>query len=76
MLDTVLEIGRTLRDPDNPQEALRHHRYVERCPMGEEDEVLLLRIPVTEEFEIDIGGISTIRYENLIEELLYLKYHK
>lgn len=74
MLDTVLEIGRALRDPDNREKGLIHHRYVERCPMGEDDDVLRLRIPVTEDFDIDLDGITPIRDEKLFEQLLYLKY--
>jgi hypothetical protein len=74
MLDTVLEIGRALRDPENREKALPHHRYVERCPMGEDDQVLRLRIPVTEDFEIDLDEITVIRDERLFEKLLYLKY--
>jgi hypothetical protein len=74
MLDTVLEIGRALRDPDNREKGLIHHRYVERCPMGEDDDVLRLRIPVTEDFEIDLDGMKVIQDERLMEKLFYLKY--
>lgn len=74
MLDTVLEIGRVLRDPDNREKGLIHHRYVERCPMGDDDDVLRLRIPVTEDFEIDLDGIEVIQDERLMEKLFYLKY--
>jgi hypothetical protein len=74
MLDTVLEIGRALRDPDNREKGLIHHRYVERCPMGEDDDVLRLRIPVTQNWQIDLDGIEVIQNEQLIEKLFYLKY--
>jgi len=74
MLDTVLEIGRVLRDPNNRAKGLIHHRYVERCPAGEDDDVLRLRIPVTENFEIDLDGIEVIHNERLMEKLFYLKY--
>lgn len=74
MLDTVLQIGRALRDPDNREKGLRHHRYVEPCPMGKEDDVLRLRVPVTEGFGIDLDGITPIRDELLFEKLFYLKY--
>ena len=41
--------------------------------MGDDD-VLRLRIPVTENFEIDLDGIEVIQDERLAEKLFYLKY--
>lgn len=74
MLDTVLEIGRTLRDPNNRAKGLKHHRYVRQCPSGEGEEVLRLRIPVSESFEIDFDGITVIEDENVFDKLYYLRY--
>jgi hypothetical protein len=74
MLDTVLEIGRALRDPQNREKGLRHHRYVQACPNGKEDDVLCLRIPVSPRYEIDLDGIDVIENERLREKLFFLKY--
>ena len=74
MLDTVLEIGRALRDPQNREKGLRHHRYVQACPNDEEDDVLCLRIPVSPHFEIDLDGIDVIEDELTRERLFFLKY--
>ena len=74
MLDTVLEIGRVLRDPDNREKGLRHHRYVQACPSGEDDEVLCLRIPVSSDYKIDLDGIEVLRDERIREKLFFLKY--
>jgi hypothetical protein len=74
MLDTVLEIGRALRDPDNREKGLRHHRYVQACPSGEEEDVLCLRIPVSADHEIDLDGIQVLRDERVREKLFFLKY--
>jgi len=74
MLDTVLEIGRALRDPDNREKGLRHHRYVQACPSGEEEDVLCLRIPVSADCEIDLDGIQVLRDERVREKLFFLKY--
>jgi hypothetical protein len=74
MLDTVLQIGRTLRDPENRAKGLKHHRYVQQCPSGEDENVLRLRIPVSETFEIDFDGITVLDDENVFDKLFYLKY--
>lgn len=74
MLDTVLEIGRALRDPDNREKGLQHHRYVQACPSGEEEDVLCLRIPMSADYEIDLDGIEVLRNERVREKLFFLKY--
>lgn len=74
MLDTVLDIGRALRDPENREKGLRHHRYVQACPNGEDDEVLCLRIPVSSDYEIDLDGIEVLQNERIREKLFFLKY--
>lgn len=74
MLDTVLEIGRALRDPDNREKGLQHHRYVQACPSGEEEDVLCLRIPVSSNYDIDLEGIEVLRNERVREKLFFLKY--
>jgi hypothetical protein len=74
MLDTVLEIGRALRDPDNREKGLRHHRYVQGYPNGEDENVLCLRIPVSSSYEIDLDGIEVLKNERVREKLFFLKY--
>lgn len=74
MLDTVLNIGRALRDPENREKGLTHHRYVARCPVEDDEEVLRLRLPISSEFKIDLDGIEIIQNERTIDRLFYLKY--
>jgi hypothetical protein len=74
MLDTVLQIGRTLRR-GSPEKSLEHHRFGERCPKDEEDtRVLRLRIPVAEDVEIGFDEIAPLEDEKEEERLRYYRF--
>lgn len=72
MLDTLLEIGKTLRESGR----LRHHRYIKRAPQGDKKtEVVYFSFPVREDFSFDFENISRITDEDFIKhELFYLAY--
>jgi len=73
MLETVLKIGKALRQSPN---ALRHHRYVESCPQDtDKRKILRLSLPVREDFSFDFNAIEEIKDENVIrDKLFYLKF--
>ena len=74
MLETVLQIGRTLRGGP-PEKSLERHRYARPCPKDDEEtRVLRLRIPVSKDFEIDFDGISPLNDEKEIGRLMFYKY--
>lgn len=72
MLDTLLEIGKTLRKSGR----LRHHRYIKPAPMSDKKmSVVYFSLPVCEDFSFDLHNISKIEDEDLIRyELFSLAY--
>ncbi|MGH9830955.1 MAG: hypothetical protein ACREDR_47730, partial [Blastocatellia bacterium] len=71
MLDTLLDIGRTLRAAD----PLRHHRYILRAPAPEpRSPVVYLSLPVNEQHEFDFSKLTVITDEVLQGRLYYLAY--
>lgn len=72
MLDTILEIGKTLR---NSPDGLKHHRYVKACPKNtEKNRVLRLSLPVNEDFSFDFNNIREISDEYVADHLFYLTF--
>ena len=70
-LDTVLKIGRALRES---QDNLRHFKYVEACPKDKGGNYpFCISIPVREDFFIDWNGIKEVK-ENERGNLFYLKF--
>ncbi|MGA9771321.1 MAG: hypothetical protein WBV94_19965 [Blastocatellia bacterium] len=68
MLDTLLQIGKTLRDAGR----MRHHRYIKPAPLSEEKSpVVYLSLPVKEDYEFDFDSISEIRDENVQRNKLF-----
>ncbi|MDQ3711665.1 MAG: hypothetical protein M3388_05550 [Acidobacteriota bacterium] len=72
MLDTLLEIGKTLRESGR----LRHHRYIKRAPQNDKKTpAVYFSLPVREDFSFDFESISKIDDEDFIRhELFYLTY--
>lgn len=70
-LDTVLKIGKTLRESTD---SLRHFKYVEACPKDKDGNYpFCISIPVREDFSIDWNGIKEVP-ENERGNLFYLKF--
>lgn len=78
MLDTILQIGKTLRE----SKRLRHHRYIKRAPQVEKTktgsiktDVVYLSLPVREDFAFDFDNLDTnFHNENIIPDFYYLAY--
>ncbi len=72
-LDTVIQIGRTIRQSDK---ALAYHRYVRKAPFANPKKVYrYFQFDVNDKFEIDIKSRKEIKDEDFItEKLFYLKY--
>lgn len=78
MLDTLLQIGKTLRE----SKRLRHHRYIKRAPEVEKTktgsiktDVVYLVLPVREDFTFDFDNLETdFHNENTIPDFYYLAY--
>lgn len=72
MLETILQIGKTLRDAGR----MKHHRYIKSAPVSEpKSPVVYLSIPVKDNYEFDFDNISEITDENLIRnKLFYLAF--
>jgi hypothetical protein len=78
MLDTLLQIGKTLRESGR----LRHHRYIKAAPKVEKTktgsiktDVVYLVLPVREDFMFDFDNLETdFHNENLIPDFYYLGY--
>jgi hypothetical protein len=72
MLETLLQIGKTLRR----SERLHHHRYIKRAPLSaKKTTVFYFSLPVREDFSFDIDDIREITDEIFIEhQLFYLAY--
>lgn len=70
-LDTVLKIGRVLKNSDNH---LKHFKYVQPCPKDKKGNYLLcLSFKVKDDFSIDFNSVSIVP-ENQRENLYYLRY--
>ncbi|HKQ06423.1 MAG TPA: hypothetical protein VJ464_14910 [Blastocatellia bacterium] len=72
MLETLLQIGKTLRQSNR----LRHHRYIKRAPLSDKKmSVGYFSLPVREDFRFELDNISTIMDEDFIKhQLFYLAY--
>jgi hypothetical protein len=72
MLETLLQIGKTLRH----SERLYHHRYIKRAPLNDKKTtVVYFSLPVGEDFSFDIDDIKEIGDEDFIQhQLFYLAY--
>ncbi len=72
MLETLLHIGKTLRDAGR----MKHHRYIKPAPLSEpKSPVTYLSLPVSDDYEFDFENISEITDENLQRnKLLYLAF--
>lgn len=70
-LETVLQIGKVLRNSEN---SLKYFKYVEPCPKDKDGNwPICITIPVKEDFSFDWEEMK-ITSENKREELYYLKY--
>lgn len=76
MLDTLLQIGKTLRNSEIGK--VRYHRYFKSAPLNDEKKkikVVYWSIPVDDNFEIQFNRKSEIIDQNLIRnKLFYLTY--
>src|ERR1051325_1026907 len=72
MLETLLQIGKTLRQ----SKRLRHHRYIKRAPVSDQKTaVIYFSLPVRDDFGFDLDNISPITDEDFIKhQLFYLAY--
>ncbi len=72
MLETLLQIGKTLR----AAERMRHHRYIKPAPLSEpKSPVKYLSLPVREDYEFDFENISEITSDHVQRnELFYLAF--
>lgn len=70
-LDTVLQIGKTLRSSN---EGLRYFQYIKQCPSDTDKETILrLNIPVNEDMTFDWNNVQLVP-ENQIKNLFYLTF--
>lgn len=70
-LETVLQIGKVLRNSEN---SLKYFKYVEPCPKDKDGNwPICITIPVKEDFSFDWEGMK-ITPENQREKLYYLRY--
>lgn len=68
MLETLLQIGKTLREAKR----LRHHRYIKKCPISDKKSpIIYLSVLVDQEFNIDLNRLSEIHEEDFIRHKLY-----
>jgi len=76
MLDTLLEIGKILRNSDVGK--IRYHRYIKPAPLNDEKKkvkVVYWSVPVNESFEIKFDEKSEIINQNIItKKLFYLTF--
>lgn len=78
MLDTLLQIGKTLRKSGH----LRHHRYIKLAPEVEltitgnvKTDVIYLNLPVREDFTFNFDKLDqNFHNENIIPDFYYLTY--
>lgn len=72
MLDTILQIGKTLRKSET---GLRHHRYISLAPKADKKTIVkYFVLPVREDFTFDFENLKETRDEYMIEKFFYLKY--
>ena len=70
-LDTVLKIGKVLKNSDN---CLKHFKYVQSCPKDKKGNYpLCLSFKVGDDFSIDFNNVSIVP-ENQREKLYYLTF--
>jgi hypothetical protein len=73
MLETLLEIGKTLRR----SERLHHHRYIKRAPLNDKKmTVVYFSLPVREDLSFDLDHITPITDEDFIKHHLYYLTYK
>lgn len=73
MLDTLLEIGKTLRNSETGK--IKHHRYIKSAPLPDKKtRVVYWSVPVNEDFEIQFDQKSELTNENQREKLFYLGF--
>jgi hypothetical protein len=72
MLETLLQIGKTLRK----SKRLRHHRYIKRAPLNDKKRtVVYFSLPIRTDFSFDLDHITQITDEDFIKhQLFYLAY--
>jgi hypothetical protein len=71
MLETLLQIGKTLRESGR----LRHHRYIKRPQSDKKTIIVYFKVPVQEDFSFDLEQIQVITDEDVIKnDLFYLTY--
>lgn len=74
MLETLLQIGKTLRQ----SKRLRHHRYIKRAPLNDKKmDIVYFSLPVREDFTFNTSDedIKEITDEDFIKhQLFYLAY--
>lgn len=70
-LDTVLKIGKVLKNSDN---SLKHFKYVQPCPKDKKGNYpLCLSFKVCDDFSIDFNSVSIVP-ENQRDKLYYLTF--
>ena len=73
MLETLLQIGKTLRQ----SKRLRHHRYIKRAPSSDKKTtVVYFSLPVREDFSLDVDNILPITDEDFIKHQLFSLAYK
>jgi hypothetical protein len=73
MLETLLQIGKTLRH----SKRLRHHRYIKRAPLSDKKTtVVYFSLPVREDFSFDLEHVTQITDEDFINHQLYYLTYK
>jgi hypothetical protein len=72
MLDTLLELGKKLREsPDG----LRHHRYIKKAPLGDEKlQIAFWQVPVKSDYSFDFSQIELLKDETRKNLLFYLNF--
>lgn len=74
MLDTLLHIGKTLRESEN---GLKHHRYIIPAPeRNEKINIVYVVLPVKDDFSFDFENLQSSNDEYLMKNnrLFYLRY--
>jgi hypothetical protein len=70
MLDTLLQIGNTLRNSEAGK--IRHHRYIKAAPLADKKTpVVYWTVPVNENFEIEFDRREPLINQNVIEKKLF-----
>jgi hypothetical protein len=70
-LDTILQIGKVLRNSDN---SLKYFKYIEPCPKDKDGNYpLCISIPINDDFSFDFDNVGIVP-ENERDELYYLKF--